>query len=335
MSITHEDLFALRFSLQDVFVDESEIVKRLKIKLLDSGMNEEDTNNYLVEFYAKYGINFNLDEIQNINVTNLNQNNTSNNPLISNNPFSNNPMISNLNNPLIQFLLNPNSVYQENEEDNEDNEDDEDNADNADNEINEDNENNVNENNDEVMENGEGVEDDIDEDDDVSEDYLDMPPLVDVEPEGINTDTFTNFVSPFTWTSQNRSINLSFNGRNYNFVSNVNNGNTINSAQNFASIFNNFMNQVGNNQNQQNMDDVVVTLDDTDKDNIKCYKVEEKDDKKVKCTICMDYCEKGEEVSELKCKHVFHKECIMEYFNNYNYKCPVCRLECGKPKYNT
>ena len=44
--------------------------------------------------------------------------------------------------------------------------------------------------------------------------------------------------------------------------------------------------------------------------------------------------EKDQEVSELNVNHIFHKDCVMKWLKEYNYKCPVCRAECGKPKFN-
>jgi hypothetical protein len=39
-------------------------------------------------------------------------------------------------------------------------------------------------------------------------------------------------------------------------------------------------------------------------------------------------------VTELKCKHMFHTECIETYLKQYNHKCPVCRSEVGNVIYN-
>ena len=95
------------------------------------------------------------------------------------------------------------------------------------------------------------------------------------------------------------------------------------------------------------MEDVKVTLEDNDLDNIvtdKFKSIIEKemlDDEsdsesksKYKCTICMMKFEEEDMVSKLKCNHIFHEDCIKEWLKEYSYKCPVCRAECGKPKYD-
>ncbi len=42
------------------------------------------------------------------------------------------------------------------------------------------------------------------------------------------------------------------------------------------------------------------------------------------CPICMEYLfDSVKEISILKCGHVIHKDCLLEY-SKYNYKCPLC-----------
>jgi len=53
-----------------------------------------------------------------------------------------------------------------------------------------------------------------------------------------------------------------------------------------------------------------------------------------KCVICLDEYNSGDKDEKkfilLPCKHIFHKDCILEYLKNYNYKCPICRKDCGE-----
>ena len=46
------------------------------------------------------------------------------------------------------------------------------------------------------------------------------------------------------------------------------------------------------------------------------------DDKE--CSICMEKCKIDDMVTDIKCKHLFHKECIMEW-GKYKNECPNCR----------
>jgi hypothetical protein len=78
--------------------------------------------------------------------------------------------------------------------------------------------------------------------------------------------------------------------------------------------------------------DVVVSTDESVLDSLKTIKLENKLD--TACSICMGCLDKDEEAAELNCTHTFHTECIKPYLLNYNYRCPICRQEVGKPKYN-
>lgn len=68
-SLSYDDLFALRIELSDEFQDENLIIKELKMILLRNGFdNMDQVNNYLVEFYNNFGINMDLETIQNVQV---------------------------------------------------------------------------------------------------------------------------------------------------------------------------------------------------------------------------------------------------------------------------
>ncbi|CAL1360004.1 unnamed protein product [Linum trigynum] len=45
----------------------------------------------------------------------------------------------------------------------------------------------------------------------------------------------------------------------------------------------------------------------------------------VECCVCLCGFEAEEEVSELSCKHFFHKGCLQKWFDNQHATCPLCR----------
>ncbi|CAI8590558.1 unnamed protein product [Vicia faba] len=51
----------------------------------------------------------------------------------------------------------------------------------------------------------------------------------------------------------------------------------------------------------------------------------------VDCAVCLSKVKEKEEISELQCKHVFHKDCLETWisFKCYNTTCPICRVSVG------
>ncbi|XP_022877063.1 probable E3 ubiquitin-protein ligase XERICO [Olea europaea var. sylvestris] len=45
----------------------------------------------------------------------------------------------------------------------------------------------------------------------------------------------------------------------------------------------------------------------------------------IECCVCLCRFEGDEEVSELSCKHFFHKRCLEKWFDNQHTTCPLCR----------
>ncbi|CAI0390312.1 unnamed protein product [Linum tenue] len=45
----------------------------------------------------------------------------------------------------------------------------------------------------------------------------------------------------------------------------------------------------------------------------------------VECCVCLCGFQAEEEVSELSCKHFFHKGCLQKWFDNQHATCPLCR----------
>ena len=63
MSISFDELFAIRIQLQDYNLDENNIIRRLKFNLLNSGMDQNAIDEYLVNFYSEFGIQIDLNVI--------------------------------------------------------------------------------------------------------------------------------------------------------------------------------------------------------------------------------------------------------------------------------
>lgn len=69
------------------------------------------------------------------------------------------------------------------------------------------------------------------------------------------------------------------------------------------------------------LEDVQVGLTEKEISSIKLVPNEKEE---TECSICFDNVEIGKEVFDLKCKHIFHKDCVQEWFNRSKV-CPNCR----------
>ena len=103
----------------------------------------------------------------------------------------------------------------------------------------------------------------------------------------------------------------------------------INNPVNHGSLMN-VINSLVNNNNQS-YQNVVVSMDDKDLEKLESIELDSNLDSN--CSICMGQMEKGNFVTKLVCTHTFHTDCIQTYLKEYNYKCPICRIELGKVKY--
>jgi len=81
-----------------------------------------------------------------------------------------------------------------------------------------------------------------------------------------------------------------------------------------------------------NLDDVVVSLDNNDLNNLKTYSNDNKIN--INCCVCLEDIKNQEIICELNCAHKFHDKCIKYYLDNYNHKCPICRISTGNTKIN-
>jgi hypothetical protein len=300
-------LFAVRISLQDAYENESDIIRELKLYLLETGHGSSSVNQILHGFYQNYGIDISIETISQV-------------------PITNNNMLNNM----LGFLLNQDDF---------------------------DNSGDIDDQDDESPVDDESVhehqEDESNEDDDEED-----PPqhisslanaLMNQIPNMNSNNNHQTMNNPFNVLPPNMIFQFSSNGQTFTFnssgqnipqtnnpfLNNVNNQGT--SHQNMVNLLNAFMqglnNQPAFNINPNNLfQDVVVSTDENDLDKLKTTTLETKLD--CDCSICMGSMDKDETVTELNCSHTFHKDCIFPYLKQYNYKCPVCRAEVGKTKYN-
>lgn len=113
----------------------------------------------------------------------------------------------------------------------------------------------------------------------------------------------------------------------------VNNNNLMNFLLSRINIINNtFETQLLNNNNSpyQPFQDVLITTDDKDIENLEISKLE--NNLNSDCSICISSLIKDDEIIKTKCSHTFHKDCIIKYLKEYSNKCPICRTEVGKTK---
>ena len=129
--------------------------------------------------------------------------------------------------------------------------------------------------------------------------------------------------------SLNNIINLNTDNSNFvfSFLPNHNN-NLINNTNIVNQILGNMTNIVNNTNNTH--EDINITMDKEDIDNLKILRYSS--DKGISCSICLMDVEKDNEIFKIKCNHVFHKDCLEKWLEEYNYLCPICRTELGNSK---
>ena len=79
-----------------------------------------------------------------------------------------------------------------------------------------------------------------------------------------------------------------------------------------------------NDNNDENEDENHEVLTETEFEKLELINIVTNDND-IECSICIDKFEKGQEAIKLKCKHLFHKNCIKSHLLNYNKSCPLCR----------
>jgi hypothetical protein len=87
--------------------------------------------------------------------------------------------------------------------------------------------------------------------------------------------------------------------------------------------------------NQYINEDVIIAIDDEEFNKNKSDKYDSfnlGENKCCECLICMEQFNNEDIVTEIKCRHIFHKNCIKEWLCKQSNKCPICRIEVGEGK---
>ena len=310
MDYDFDQLFALRTYYEEnngYINDEIDIIKLIKTDLIDNGMTNTEANKLLQEFYESFGITLKAEELEDIRTIEEIGNRFINSLMHGFNvPNVNNHNNIPSNNQTMNYVIQRNLSDSKNKKCK--NINCKKNKDLIAESKNEDlitkNEDSSSENEDSSSEN----EDDcscINDDEDTYEEYN-------------NYNTYNNY----------QTINFGFNSL-------INNQSFIQTPISHNNVFSDFSMDYLISEllvNNISTEDVVCTLDEKDKENLKKIKLD--NDLDDKCNVCMDQMKKEEEVLILPCKHSFHTVCIEEWLTKYNYICPICKQEVGKPKYN-
>ena len=326
-----DELFALRISFQDEFENENDIMYELRYELIKRGIEIEYIPNILKQFYEYIGINITIEQINDVLYPTHEEQISSHFINILNNYIIYHAQEPNAQEPNAQEpnaqepnnqepnAQEPNNQEPNNQEPNnqEPNNQEPTNQETSTHETSNQEPNTRETSTHEIIE-LETIEEDNYEDTSGNINLLNTNPM--------NGNIQFTFYSSNSLNSSNtiRTIQYTFNP---NTIFQPNLRNIINSNPLFSTqgIFNSLLSETI-------MEDVVSTLDDSEKDKLKVYKLIEKKDEK--CAICMSEINVDEQVCDLPCAHTFHDECIQPWLNHYNYKCPVCRTEVGKPKHN-
>ena len=84
--------------------------------------------------------------------------------------------------------------------------------------------------------------------------------------------------------------------------------------------------EIFENENNFDFEDIKITLSEYEFNNLDSVILDESVLISKDCSICLDRLQLSNNLIILKCKHIYHKNCIREWFNQST-KCPICRCE--------
>ena len=121
----------------------------------------------------------------------------------------------------------------------------------------------------------------------------------------------------------------------FNGIEDLINNDLINFQNNVDNIHNNIQ-FLGNELFENNLfQDVKITLSDSEFNKLKTKIISNYNKKyynEKMCNICLENFKLQDKIIILKCKHVFHYDCIHDWLNKEKTTCPICRLDQRKQK---
>jgi len=81
----YDDLFAYRFALLDIYENEGDIIKKLKYRLIEIGIDYNEVNDLLYNFYNYFNISITYEEIQQAQIFLMMFRDTNSNPNVNTN----------------------------------------------------------------------------------------------------------------------------------------------------------------------------------------------------------------------------------------------------------
>ena len=162
----------------------------------------------------------------------------------------------------------------------------------------------------------------------------------------ITRDRYGNIISQSSSSNGNNMMNnmqFGFNCMNNTFNNNMNMMNDMmnnmynNNMNMMNNMYNNNMNMMNNNNmvgnNNVMMNDINENLNNGVDINLlnslettKLNDVSNLEGDKKICVICMEDFHIGDEVIYIPCLHVFHKDCLLEWFRGHDF-CPICKFK--------
>jgi hypothetical protein len=312
----YDELYALRVYYQDEYDDEYNIIKSLKIYLFNNRFRlnilVSDINNILINFYQTFNINLTDNDLNNIfineNIDNIVINEELNDEELNNNELNDEELEEELNNEELEEELNNEELEEELNNEELNNEELEE-------ELNDEELNNYYNYNQYLI---------INNNNNNNNNFLNLFNINNVN----NTRLTENNLSTYIYYNIFNNIDISNNiirNRNRNMNITFGYGILFEPLDQNYNIFNGIF-------DANNLVDINCTLDKDEMQKLKKLKLEDNLD--IKCSICLGELIKDEEIIYLNCNHKFHSGCIEEWLEKYNYKCPECRDEVGKPHYN-